>query len=138
MKKFFIFILPILLFSSEINWEINFDKAVKKAKKLNKPIMVFYESYDCKWCDEMLKSTFKNKKVVDKINSMFVSVKIFKDKKDYPSFIYSKLTPTTFFILPEGKNIIRPVLGYWDVESFLSYIEDAERKLKNRKQSNLQ
>lgn len=78
----------------------------------------------------MLNTTLENEKVVKTVNQLFVPVKVFKEENNYPSFIYSKYTPTTFFLTIDGKNIIRPVQGYWDSESFLSFIDDVKRKMK--------
>ena len=130
MKKIILIFLPILVFASNINWVKSFNQAISEAKNQNKHIMVFYESKYCRWCKKMLNTTLKNSEVIKRINKNFISVKVLKEKNDYPDFIYSKYTPTTFFLTVDGKNIIRPVVGYWDTESFLSFLDDVKKALK--------
>jgi len=39
-----------------------------------------------------------------------------------------RAVPTIYFIDSEGDPIMKPVVGYWDIENFQSYLDDAERK----------
>jgi len=76
----------------------------------------------------MKKETFRSKKVIKRLNNEIVAVKIYKENNKYSKYFNSKFTPTTFFITPNGKNIIRPILGYVNVEYFLSYLDDVKRR----------
>ncbi len=133
MKKFLFLLIPFLLFASQIEWEIDFNIALNRANKEKKPLMVFFESHNCKWCEKMLHTTFKNKQIIKRINDNFIPIKVYNNDKRLPKYIDSKITPTTFFITSKVENIIRPVLGYWDEESFLSFLDDVERRLSNSK-----
>ncbi len=129
MKRILLLLLPLFLIGGQIEWRKDFDTALKESKETHKPIMAFYESHHCSWCEKMLTTTFKDPKVIGRVNSLFVPVRIYKEAKNYPAKIHSKYTPTTFFLTPDLQPIIRPVLGYWNSEAFLSYIDDVQRKV---------
>ncbi len=73
MKKIFLLLLLVIGFSismnsqSKLNWENSYDKAIKKAKKEKKPILVFFTGSD--WCGpcKMLKADFFKTKRFQKI-----------------------------------------------------------------------
>ena len=73
MKKILLPLLLIIGFSismnsqSKLNWEDNYEKAVKKAKKEKKPVLVFFTGSD--WCGpcKMLKADFFKTKRFKKI-----------------------------------------------------------------------
>ena len=125
--KLFIFFFPLMLLAANIHWEKDFYSALKKAQKEHKVLMVFYESHSCSWCKKMLSSTLRNPKVVQRLYSV-VAVRVYKEEGNFPKKIASKYTPTTFFLSPSLHNIIRPLLGYQNVEYFLSYLDDVDRK----------
>lgn len=133
--KFIILFIPLLLFGASLQWQPNFEIARKMATKQQKPLMVFYESHHCKWCEKMLLTTLADPIIIKKLSQLVVAVKVFKEERNYPTTITSKYTPTIFFLDSRNQNIIRPILGYWDKESFLFYIKDLERSLAKRKQN---
>ena len=125
--RLLLLLVPLFLLGAGIQWEKDFDTAWKKARKEHKVLMVFYESYHCSWCKKMLATTLKDPKVVRRLKDM-VAVRVFKEDGNFPKQIFSKYTPTTFFLSADLKNIIRPVLGYQNSEYFLSYLDDVERR----------
>ena len=114
---------------ADINWEKDIPTAIKIAKKENKVVMLFIESNNCAWCTKMKKRTLNNELVLKKIKS-FVSVKAKrKDINAIKSLPKVKYVPTVFFLTPD-KKIIEKVTGYFEVEDFLSYIDDVENYKK--------
>ncbi|BAF70841.1 conserved hypothetical protein [Nitratiruptor sp. SB155-2] len=128
MRIFVSLMVPFILFAG-ILWQKDFATAQKIAKKRNLPIMVFYESHDCSWCKKMLETTFKDPSIIKRMQDI-VAVRVFKEEKNFPSWIQSKYTPTIFFLTPDGKEIIRPILGYQNSEYFHSYLDDVQRRKK--------
>lgn len=119
--------LPLLLMAAQVDWQKDFASALQKAKKEHKVLMVFYESHGCSWCKKMLATTLRDAKVVKRLRNV-VAVRVYKEDSNFPKSIHSPYTPTTFFLTPKLSNIIRPVLGYQNVEYFLSYLDDVERR----------
>ncbi len=131
--RILLLLMPLWLIGApQINWYKDFASARKSATEQHKPIMVFYESKHCKWCKKMLSVTLQNSKIVRKLNSLVIAVKAHKEKEDYPKHIFSKYAPTIFFLDEYNQNIIRPILGYWDADSFIYYIKDLKRALLKR------
>jgi len=83
----------------------------------------------------MLKTTLSDPKIVTQLNELVVAVKVYKEDSNYPKNIASRYTPTIFFLDSSNHNLIRPILGYWDAESFTFYIKDLRCALAKRKQN---
>ena len=136
MFKLFL-ILPILTMFSfageydDIELKIDYDEAISIGKIEGKPVMVLITSKRCKWCKKFKKKTFSDDKIINRLNENFSVVEVTRKKDDYP---YKKLraraVPTIYFLNSNGKPFMRPVIGYWNIENFNSYLSDAERKFK--------
>ncbi|OQX77439.1 MAG: hypothetical protein B6D54_01935 [Epsilonproteobacteria bacterium 4484_65] len=76
--------------------------------------------------------TLGDENVQKKLKS-YITVKVMRenedDVKDLP-IIYG--VPSIFFMTPE-KEVIESVVGYFNVEDFLSYISDVEKKILKAK-----
>ncbi|WP_200763717.1 thioredoxin family protein [Nitrosophilus alvini] len=113
-------IIAIFSYGAQIEWFYDYQKALQYSKKENKPLMIFMESDYCRWCKKMKRETFTDTKIVQIINRYFIALQLNREDKDYPvDKITARVVPTTFFLTPDEKLIIRPVEGYWDAESFI-------------------
>lgn len=128
MKKFFMMLIlsNALLFGANLAWEEDFSTAIAKAKKEHKNIMVMVQAAYCKWCIKMKEETLSNPKIIKRLQN-YVLVELDRDdeeemkvlpKEHYPA-------PTIFFMTP-NKETLERVIGYFDAEDFLSYINDVE------------
>ncbi len=115
------------LFANEIVWVKDIDSAFKMAKKEQKIVMVLVEGKNCRWCVKMKKRTLADDEVLRKLKS-YITVKVMREDEnaveDLP-IIYG--VPSIFFMSPK-KEVIESVVGYFNVEDFLSYISDVEKK----------
>ena len=130
MKKIFIF---LLLFSAwltaDISWQKEITTAIKVAKKENKTIMVFVVGQSCRWCVKMKRRTLSDENVDKRLKS-YIAVKVYReDEKAVSELPEIYGVPTIFFMTPD-KQIVESVVGYFNVEDFISYIDDVEKKLK--------
>ncbi len=131
MKK--ITILTILLATSlfaQIEWVNSYDKALKKSKELNRPMLILVVSEHCRWCHKLKKTTLANPDVENFINRRFVPLLLDREKDAYPSFIKARYVPTTFYVTPDEKMLIKPVEGYWDPYDYMSDLKLAVRVFK--------
>jgi thioredoxin-related protein len=120
-----IVLLSSLLFSVE--WSKDLDTAFSIAKKEHKNIMVLVESKNCRWCKKLKHRTLSDE-AVEKRLEKFVTVKVMRED----AFAMSELpevkgVPTIFF-MNEDRVISDEILGYVDVEDFIYYINDIEKK----------
>ena len=115
------------LFAEEIVWLKNINTAFEMAKKEQRTVMVLVEGENCRWCKKMKHRTLGDENVQKKLKS-YITVKVMRenedDVKDLP-IIHG--VPSIFFMTPE-KEVIESVVGYFNVEDFLSYISDVEKK----------
>jgi thioredoxin-related protein len=131
-KFILLFLTSIVLFAGDyedIDWEIDFKDAMKVAKYQKKPTMVLITQKRCKWCKKMKKKTLSNDAIIDRLNENFVTVEVTRRKDDYPhKELRARAVPTIYFLSADGEKLMRrPVIGYWNVENFMSYINKAEK-----------
>jgi uncharacterized protein YyaL (SSP411 family) len=127
-----IFALASLLMA-EVNWQPNYNAAKEEAKKSGKPMLVILVSHTCRWCRKLENRTLQNPKVVDYVNKFFVPVIVYRGEGDYPYFISSSMVPSTFFLTPNEKMIMKPSAGYWEPVEYISDLKLAIKKFKKQK-----
>lgn len=125
-------VLGLLLLSStlfSLEWIKDLDTAFALAKKEHKNVMVLVEGEDCRWCKKMKHRTLSDE-TVEKRLEKFILVKIMReDPKAMSVMPQVKGVPTIFF-MKEDKAVIEDLIGYFNVEDFISYIDDVEKKTK--------
>jgi len=119
-----------ILFADEIVWQKDISAAFEKAKKEHKLVMVFVEGESCRWCKKMKHRTLSDESV-DKRLQDYVAVKIFREnKEDITDLPEIQGVPSIFFMTAQ-KKILESVIGYYNVEDFISYLNDVEKKVKS-------
>jgi len=119
--------LSSTLFSLE--WMKELNSAFALAKKEQKNVMVLVEGENCRWCKKLKYRTLQDE-AVEKRLEKFVVVKVMREDPSAMSQLPNvKGVPTTFFMKP-NKDVVEEVLGFFNVEDFISYINDVERKTK--------
>lgn len=129
MKKIVlgVMILSSALFSLE--WQKDIDTALKMAQYEKKNVMVLIESKNCRWCTKMKHRTLTDESVEKRLEK-YVLVKVMReDSKVMESLPHVQGVPTIFF-MKENKAVIEEIIGYFNVQDFLSYMDDVEKKVK--------
>ncbi len=120
-------VFSTILFAGETAWVKDIDTAFEMAQKEQKAVMVLVEGENCRWCKKMKHRTLADGNVQQKLEA-YITVKVMREDedsvKDLPA-IHG--VPTIFFMTPR-KEVIESVVGYFNVEDFLSYISDVEKK----------
>jgi len=131
MNKIFLllFLTSLSLYAADIVWEKSFSKALVKAQKENKNIMVLITTETCRWCRKLESQTLTDETIISRLNADYVSVHLTRDVDEYPRYLDAPGVPTTYFLDRAGKPIIKRVMGYWNVEDYLSYLNDVDYKL---------
>ncbi|MDQ7047554.1 MAG: thioredoxin family protein [Sulfurovum sp.] len=125
-------ILGLLLFSStlfSLEWVKDINTALNIAKKEHKNIMVFVEGENCGWCKKMKHGTLSDASVKQRLEK-FVVVKVMREDAKAMSILPSIDGVPTIFFMKENKAVIEEIIGYFNIEDFLSYINDVEKKAK--------
>ncbi len=127
MKKLLlsIFVLSGTLLAAD--WVKDIDTALELAKKEHKNVMVMVEGEYCRWCKKMKGRTLTDDAVEKRLKN-YVVVKVMREDGNE----MAKLPPVqgvpTIFFMKSNKAIIQEVMGYFNVEDFISYINDLENK----------
>jgi len=117
------------LFAEEIVWSESYAKAAERAKAEGKNIYLKITTEDCRWCRRLEKFTLTDEDVVARMNAEYIAVEVTRDKDEYPSHLKAKMVPMSYFLTPEGRVAIS-MPGFWDMEDFLSIMDDADKKFK--------
>ncbi len=125
-------LFSMTLFAEEIVWVKDINSAFEMAEKEQKTVMVLVEGENCRWCEKMKDRTLGDENVQKRLKS-YIAVKVMRENeyavKDLP-IIHG--VPSIFFMSPK-KEVIESVVGYFNVEDFLSYISDVEKKTSKAK-----
>jgi len=122
-----------------INW-VTFEQAVELAKKEKKKIFIDVYTDWCGWCKKMDANTFSKQEIAKYMNQKFYSVKLNAEQKEdivfngltykfvpsgkrgYHQFaaalLNNRLSFPTVVFLDEDFNMLQPVPGYQQPESF--------------------
>ena len=123
-------VLGLLLLSStlfSIEWGKDVNAAFTLAKKEHKNVIVLVEGENCRWCKKLKYRTLTDE-AVEKRLEKFVTVKVMREDPSSMSVLPPvKGVPTIFFI-NENKAVLEEILGYVDVDDFISYINSVEKK----------
>jgi thioredoxin-related protein len=123
-------ILGLLLLSStlfSIEWVKDVDTAFTLAKKEHKKVMVLVEGENCRWCKKMKYRTISDE-AVEKRLEKFVVVKVMREDPSAMAVLPKVKGVPTIFFMKENKAVLEEVVGYFDVEDFISYINTVEKK----------
>lgn len=110
-----------------IHWTDSLEKAKKLALKEHKPIFIDFWAVWCGPCKQMLKTTYKDKAVVEK-SKQFISVLINADKDPKTMKTYSVGSlPTMLFLSSKGK-LISQTTSLKSADEVLALMSDALKK----------
>ena len=101
--------------------EVNYSQIFEIAKQEQKDVLLYFCFYGCGPCKKMENTTFKNKKVIEFIDSNYVSFKV-NIGKDYGIEInknyHIKQFPAFIFLDAEGK-LIHKIIGFYEPKEFI-------------------
>jgi len=121
----------LLVFSGSLlalDWVKDIDTALTLAKKENKNIMVMVEGEHCRWCKKMKGRTLSDENVEKRLKN-FVIVKVMREDENAMKHLPEVKGVPTIFFMKSDKELIEDILGYFNVEDFMSYIGDVEKKV---------
>ena len=106
--------LQLSVSADHIHWLGNYDKALQKAQKEHKPLMVLLVKKKCLSCNDVIKDFFMGQKYVKALNQKFVSVIVtYEGRESYPiEMFYSTIFPTLFFVSSQTETFLaKPLYG---------------------------
>mgnify|MGYP000070508613 CR=1 FL=1 len=108
-----------------------FDKALEKANKEHKIIMLKVMTKDCHFCRKMNREVMIEEDVVNALKKDFISVAIDISTTNLPLGLKAELTPSFIFIDKDEKVLLN-IPGAWDKDDFLEILREAKMKRKQK------
>ena len=129
-----IILFSTLLFSSDLGWSSDYDKALIQAKKENKFVYVLITSDSCRWCRKFEQTTLLDMDIEDRLEEEYITLHLSRDQHKIPGKFKTSPVPRHYFLDQKG-DILYDTLGYRDVEMFNSFMDNAKERYisKNRK-----
>lgn len=109
----------------KMNYEISYEQALKKAQKLNKPLMLVIGQKGCPYCMKFEVKTLTKKVIHDKVEKNFIPLSVLRNIDDFPKQFNPKGVPTVYFIEPKEQNIFYKSFGYKSKREFKNEIDKA-------------
>ena len=106
--------LTLSIYADHIHWLGNYDKALQKAQKEQKHLMVLLVKKECLSCNAVIKNYFMDQEYVKHLNQKFVSVIVmYEGRESYPiEMFYSRSFPTLFFVNYQTESFLfEPLYG---------------------------
>jgi thioredoxin-related protein len=125
-------ILGFLLLSStlfSLEWVKDVNTAFALAKKEHKNVMVLVEGENCRWCKKMKYRTLQDE-AVEKRLEKFIVVKVMREDPSAMSVLPNIKGVPTIFFMKSNRAVVEEVVGYFNVEDFISYINEVEKNTK--------
>jgi thioredoxin-related protein len=107
--------------SKHIKWHGHYEKALIKAKKENKNIMLVIRKKNCDDCQKIFTTTFVNQDYIKMLNEKYISIiATFEDENSYPIELFYTLDfPAIFFVDAKDESFLKdPILGYITPQEF--------------------
>ncbi len=120
----------------EIQWEMNYDRALERAKTEGKPLFVNFTGVTCTNCRWMESNMF-TRADVKKVLTDFVAVELYTDKDDPQSARYKKLQQEFYQTVALPYYAVRTADGQkagefpgltYDANEFLGFLHQAKQK----------
>ena len=115
---------------------VSFEKAIERAKKEDKIVIIKATAPHCRYCAKMNKEVLTDKKILDLVQKEFVMVSVDLSKEVLPMDLHVSMTPTFFFLFVEKdreKVKIKRIPGSWSKEDFWDILQEAILAKKNNK-----
>jgi len=109
-----------------------FDKALERAKKEHKIIMIKAMTKECHFCRKMDREVMIEEEVVKAIEKDFIPVSIDISVHQLPLGIKAEVTPSFIFI-DENAKVLENVPGAWGKIDFLELLKEAKQSTKKDK-----
>ena len=104
----------------ELNWEHNYENALKTAQKENKMVYLFIGADSCIHCDRFKEQTLSNKELIETMKEDYVLLYMSRDRHNIPEGFEKYGVPMHYFLASTGKvraHIVgsRELAGWYDV-----------------------
>jgi thioredoxin-related protein len=106
------------------------DKALAKAKKHGKPLLVMISEPSCRWCIKVKKGALSDPRVHEALRP-YILVKLRRSDHAQSGRIkaFDGKIPSFFVLTPEGE-VVDSIVGYYQTEDFLHYLQEISGEME--------
>ena len=116
-------------FDKDMAYENNYERALLKAKKEAKDLMVFMTTSYCPWCRKLENKILSQEHIDKKIKATHVPVVLNYDKKEFPKELGKiRVTPTLYVLNAKTQKIEETFIGFSSRNRFLNYLKNKDEK----------
>lgn len=119
-----------LEFAKSMDYQTNYEQAITKAKKENKPVMLVLSSKTCPWCRKFENQTLRNQNINEQVHKNFIPLALDQSEDVYPEKFYPQYVPTVLFIDPVTQDFFAQSIGYKPAKKFQESIDEAIEDIK--------
>lgn len=120
---------------NRMNYEVSYEKALKKAQDENKPLMMMMGQKGCPWCNKFEVKTLVNRSIDAQIQQNFVPIAFlkFEDKGKYPDeFFIKNWSPYVLFVDPTDEKPFYKTFGYKSKREYKAELKKALEIFNNK------
>lgn len=115
------------LFSYELDWIHDYDKALILAQKEQKTVYLFIGADNCRFCERFKDLTLSKKEVMDTLKKDYIPLYLNRDRHAIPEHFVIQGVPRHYFLTPCG-NIIHADAGSREPAGFYDILDEVELK----------
>ena len=128
MRYIVLLLMALTLFGSQINWQEDYESALKAAHKTHKPIYVFISAGECPWCAKFEKYTLSDPSIIKTLNTHYIPLHLVRDFDTIPAKFKQRPVPRHYFLRSNGA-IGWEDIGYVERDLFLSELQTVLKEI---------
>lgn len=114
----------------QAGWLNNFEAAVKKARSVGRPTLVYFDALWCSWCQQYKRDVLDKPKVKSFIQRYYIPVVVdFDARPDLFARFSGRGLPFTVILSPDGA-VINRFVGILTESDFLTMLEENKKRSK--------
>jgi len=118
-------------FAKKMGYFEDFNKAIAKANRKKKYVMVVVDAVSCPWCRKLEENILSVKNIDKVIKSKYIPVTVDVDKSKEPKMLKKiKSTPIIYIVDPRDSSIKAKFVGYPNCKNFIEATMNESKKLK--------
>lgn len=110
-------------FALKYGYETNYEKALTRAKKEKKEILMVQVSNYCPWCRKLEKRTLADSKIDKAIHKDYIPLIVNRQEKTLHKRFDTPIIPVTYIIDYKDDSKFIDLRGYQGKNEFLTFIE---------------
>ena len=118
-----LFAVVFSLNALNLTMQSDYKTALKVAKKLHRPLLIYLSMPHCKTCEYMNREVLNQTKIVSYLNKYYIVVHLDSDDHTLPRKLRANVSPVFHFIDPRDGEMIESIMGGRDTSKFLKLLK---------------